>query len=150
MFLRWCCSVCSSVQAECCLHPLFTAGVCACVQSQLVLIPASVCHRACCRLASIKVANQRSCAGAASEFSRPLPSVIGHTQRRTKRAEAATDWREERVGSKGQKMEKQRLNHYRHKKKELTATQRQRNWSLRQFFNCFIWLFLCCFQTTWC
>lgn len=109
-----------------CLHPLFTAVVRACVQSQLVLIPASGCHRECCRLAGIKAADQWSCAGAVCEFSTPLPSVIGHTQRRTKRAEAGTDWREERVVSKGQKMGKQRLNHYR-TKKELTATQRQRN-----------------------
>lgn len=96
-----------------CLHPLFTAVVCACVQSQLVLIPASMYRRECCRLESIKAANRQSCGGAASELSTPLPSVIGHTQRRTKRAEAGTDWREERVGSEGQKMEKQRLNHYR-------------------------------------
>lgn len=111
---------CVDAQSRClfcagwmCLHPLFAAVMRACVQSQLVLIPASMCHRECCRLASIKATNRRSCAGAASEFSTPLPSVIGHTQRRTKRAEAGTDWREERVGSKGQKMEKQRLNHYR-------------------------------------
>lgn len=106
-------SRCLSCAGWMCLHPLFAAVMRACVQSQFVLIPASMCHRECRRLASIKAANRRSCAGAASEFSTPLPSVIGHTQRRTKRAEAGTDWREERVGSKGQKMEKQRLNHYR-------------------------------------
>lgn len=127
----------SSVQAQCCLHPLFTAAVRSCVQSQLLLIPASMCHRECCRLASIKAVNRRSCAGAASEFSSPSPSVIGHTQRRTKRAEAAADWREERVGSKGQKMEKQRLNHYRQKKKRVDRHAETKELELKTVFELF-------------
>lgn len=116
-----------------CLHPLFTAVVRACAQSQLVLISASMCHRECCRLTSIKAASRRSCAGAASEFSTPLPSVIGHTQRRTKRTEAGTDWREERVGSEGQKMEKTKIKSSQIKKKRADSYAELKQLKIRLF-----------------
>lgn len=138
----------SSVQAQRCLHPLFTVAVRACVQSQLLLIPASMCHGECCRLASIKAVNRRSCAGAASEFSSPLPSVIGHTQRENKESGGCRRLEGGESGKQGTKDGKTKIKSLQRKKKELTATQRQRNWSFRQFSNCFIWLLLGSFKTT--
>lgn len=89
---RSCCLLCTG---WICLLPLFAAVVDAWAQSQLVPIAASMCHRDCCRLAHIKAANRWSCSGAASEFSAPLPSVIGHTHQRTKRAEGCTGGKRE-------------------------------------------------------